>query len=174
MPTMDKFANRFCVQATEAIAGTIKFFEVPTYVDAFSHKAFLMHRLEYLVSITDTAALVGAGDMIACALCSANNITSIIGSINYLAEPGLIDLMQLQFELRGAAASFQMREAPIMHDFTQLPGGGILVPARGLYVAIQGASLAAACQCVVRGWFTQVELKADEYLELVDAYRIIR
>jgi hypothetical protein len=173
MAAQDKFANRFCVTVGETIAGTIKYVEVPTYVEAFSHRAFLLHRLEYHVPPGDLDMIIGATDSICMALTSVNNIGSISGAIAP-EDPGLIDLVQFQECLRGAAASFSFNNMPLMHDFTSLPGGGILVPARPIYGAIQGVSLAAACKGYIRGWFTQVELKADEYLELVDAYRIIR
>jgi hypothetical protein len=40
-------------------------------------------------------------------------------------------------------------------------------------VAIEGTSLASAGTAQVRGYFLQKQLKADEYLELVDFYRIV-
>lgn len=173
MAVKDNYANRFFVKGFEDVAGTPKFVEVPTYSNAFAHEAFLVHRLEYFFRPADFDLLVAAGDMIACALTTSNNISTIT-EYDSASDPAVQDLCQVHFNLRGAAASFQFRDQPIVHDFTSLPGGGIMVPARPLFICINGESLASVVTAGVRGWFTRMELKADEYIDLVDAFRLIR
>jgi len=169
----DVYANRFNVHLSETIAGTARFVEVPTYANAFSKEAFVIHKLEYAFSQTDLDSLVANQDGLVACLSTANHMSSIaIGAA--FPEPGIIDMVQIMANLRGAAATLFLRDAVVTHDLSTLPGGGIIVPARPLFVGVQGIGLGAAVTVDVRGWFTKVDLKDQEFIELVDAYRLIR
>lgn len=169
----DQFANRFAVSVTESVAGTPTYTEVPTYASAFSKEAFIIHRLEFSLPFTILQLLVAAGDYINVILASANHYTSLTSQEMY-KEPGVIDHFHIGAELFGAAANMMHATMPIVKDLTTLPGGGIIVPARPLYVGVHGVSVAAQVTVFVRGYFTKVELKDAEFLELMDAYRMIR
>jgi hypothetical protein len=73
----------------------------------------------------------------------------------------------------GVAAAGMFVMNPYTKDFTSLAGGGILVPPNPLYLAVQGNNLVNAQTVYARLFYTHVELKPDEFWELVEARRII-
>lgn len=172
MPAKELYANRFSVHVSETIAGTRAFAEVPTYAAAFSKEAFIIHRLEYAFTDASLDALVANDDMLMAGLCTSNKVYGL-NPVDSFPEPGVLDVVKITGNLRGAAANLFLNQIPIVKDFTNLPGGGFIVPSRPLFVAVQGGGLVAAVTVDVRGWFTRVELKDAEFLELLDAYRLV-
>lgn len=59
-------------------------------------------------------------------------------------------------------------------DWTNLPGGGILIPADRLYLAAQCDDVDAVVTITSRIWYTVVELTAQDYLELVEQRTILQ
>lgn len=165
----DTYANKFFGTVTESAANTLTFSEIQTNVNIFDKVAWILHRMEwFLGEATGIGLLVANGDRIACALTSSDKITDLD-----LDNPSVVDLYKVERVDYGAAANMHRWEMPIIRDFTNLPGGGIIIAPRPLYVAAEGASLAAASTVSVRGYFTQKQLTPDEYLELIDFYRIV-
>lgn len=164
----DKFANKFYGQVVESAANTLTFAEIPTNVDVFSKKAWILHKLEWYFSAAQRILLATTADIIQAALCSSDKLSSLD-----LSSAGVIDLMEIS--MQGVPANGLMQFlAPIERDFSKLPGGGLIISPRPLYLAIKGTDLAAAVTVAARGYFTAVDLNADEYLELVDFYRIVQ
>jgi len=164
----EQYANKFYGSVTETAANTLTFKEIPTNVDVFSKIAWVLHRLEWFVAQTDLDKIAGANDEIRMALCSTDKLTTLA-----LNDAGLIDLCTAS-SIMVTLASWQFFNKPFIRDFSTMPGGGLIIAPRPLYIAAQGNSLASAITAEVRGYFTAQELKADEYLELVDFYRIVR
>lgn len=164
---MDNYANKMYGTATESVAGTLKFSEINTNVSVFDKAAFVLHRLEWFISLTDLEKIIGAGDGIYAALTSSQNITSL-----GLDNPAVIDLFQLTGDW-ATVVGFQLMEQPFVRNFDGLPGGGLIIAPRPLFVAVQGVSLASAVTVKLRAYFTVKQLSAEEYLELVDFYRIV-
>ena len=165
----DVFANKFYGASTESAANTLTFTEIQTNVSIMEKTAWCLHRLEWFVDATAWGALVATDDRISAALCSTNSLTSLS-----LGDAGVIDFADFGIKLL-SSVGFQITLGPnITRDFTSLPGGGLLIAPRPLYVAVQGVSLAAAQTVKVRGYYTSKTLSADEYIELVDFYRIVK
>ena len=166
------YANRFSVHVSETIVGTRAFAEVPTYAAAFSKEAFIIHRLEYAFTDACFDALVANDDILMAGLTTSNKVAGLNPPDSF-PEPGVVDMVKITGNLRGAAANLFLNQIPIVKDFTSLPGGGFIVPSRPLFVAVQSSGLVAAATVDVRGYFTRVELKDNEFLELLDAYRLV-
>lgn len=167
MKTQDKYSNKFYGTCTETAANTLTFAEIQTNVNIFDKVAWVLARLEWYLPPATRALFAATDDIITCALTSSNTISSL-----GLDSPSVIDL----FEFAGilsTAVGFETMMSPIVRDFSTLPGGGIIMAPRPLYVALKGTSVASAATARVRGYFTMKELSADEYLELVDFYRIV-
>lgn len=169
MAVKDVYANRFEVHCLEATANSGVYVEVPTYMSAFSKEAFVIHRLEYLFPMATLRLILDDADSIQ-AFVSTNNSISTVHATN---EPGLLDYVEVSRLAYGTAASASLHLNPIVHDLSSLPGGGIIVPARPVFGSLKGTSLASPATVRIRGWFTRVELKAEEWLELVDSYRLV-
>ena len=168
LKSTDKFANKFYGTATETGAATLTFSEIKTSVDVFSKQAWILHRLEWYISAADIEKLVAAGDYIEAALTATDKISAL-----GLGDAGVIDLFQLQNHF-ATAVGYTVHQKPFIRDFTGMPGGGLIIAPRPLYVAVKGTSLASAVSALCRGYFTNLAMSADEYLELVDFYRIVQ
>lgn len=162
-----EFSNKFYGTVTESAANTLTFAEISTNVDVFSKQAWVLSRLEWYLTPTQFGLMVDDGDAIQMALTASDNMSSI-----GLDDPGVIDSMTLHKRVATAVA-FNTYSQPNTRDFSNLPGGGLIIVPRPLFVAIKGTGLATAGGCSVRGYFSRLELKSDEYLELVDFYRMV-
>lgn len=165
----DSYPNKFYGSCAESAANTLTFTEIQTNVSIMEKVAWVLHRLEWFIDATAWGALVATDDRISAALCSTNSLTELS-----LGDAGVIDFADFGIKLL-SSVGFQITLGPnATRDFTSLPGGGLLIAPRPLYVAVQGVSLAAAQTVRVRGYYTQKVLSADEYIELVDFYRIVK
>lgn len=163
----DQFANKFYGTVTESAANTLTFAEIQTNVSVFDKQAWILHRLEWYINPA-MLQLSAADDRFTVALTNSNSITSL-----GLNDAAVIDEWELNCHFATAVGLADIQQ-PIIRDFTQLPGGGIIIVPRPLFVACKGTSLGAAGSAQVRGHFTVKELKADEYIELIDYYRIVK
>ena len=164
----DQFANKFFGTVVEGSANTLTFNEIPTNVDVFSKKAWVLHALEWYPGVASLNALDAADDVIQAALVSSQAISALS-----LGDPGVIDLLEIEANV-ATAVGFAVSILPIRRDFTSMPGGGLIISPRPLYLAVKGISLGGALTVSCRGYFTAIDLNADEYLELVDFYRIVQ
>ena len=163
----DKFANKFYGNVVESAANTLTFAEIQTGTEIFSKRAWVLSRLEYRLTSAMALLLTGA-DVLSIALTSSNKMEALS-----LGDAGVIDLMELSIRFF-SASGFNVVQQPFIRDFSSLPSGGLIITPRPLYLAVLGTDLASAATISVRGYFTQMTLKADEYLELVDFYRIVQ
>lgn len=164
----DIFANKFYGSVVESAANTLTFGEIQTHVDVFAKRAWVLHRLEWYLEGSMIGTLNSNGDLVRLALCSSNQIQSL-----GLDNAGVIDLLTYKMELATAVGLF-LKPEPLLREFGNMPGGGLIISPRPLYLAVQGSGAASAVTVHARGYFTQLELSADEYIELVDFYRIVQ
>lgn len=164
----DQFPQLAYLTVTESAANTITFAQLQTGGMLFERRALIIHRVEYYFGTTQLALLTAEADYINTGLSTNSSISGV--SIN---DPNIIDLVLIQREDDGTAATSHRYQAPHVRDFTSLPGGGLLVPAHPLYLFVQGQSLASAANMDCRIYFTTRELSANDFIELVEAMRII-
>ena len=164
----DLFANKFYGTVTESAANTLTFGEIQTNVNLMSRTAWVVHRLEWFLDEASIGRIVASGDALRMALTSSNKMSSL-----GLDDPGVVDILTLSALAIGAAASGLLENIPYIRDFSRLPGGGLIVVPRPLYVAAEGVSLGAAITIELRGYFTQRELSDSEWFDLIDFYRIL-
>lgn len=164
----DRYANKLYGTVTETAANTISFGEIQTNVSIFDKVAWVLHRIEWYVYAEKTV-LASADDVINMALVASNSLANLL-----LSSPAVIDLLRIERLQFGTPANATLERQPYIRDFSGMPGGGIIVAPRPLYAAVLGESLPNPAQVALRGYFTVLQLKADEYLELVDFYRIVQ
>lgn len=162
----DKFANKFFGTVTESAANTLTFKEIQTNVDIMTKRAWVLHRLEWSLLSAEIVKIAADDDTIEAALVSSDKITAL-----GLDNPAVIDRLDIGRFI--ATSGGQLVFKPFVRDFAALPGGGLIITPRPLFVAVKGTSLASALTVSCRGYYTSMELSADEYLELVDFYRIV-
>ena len=164
---LDRFANRIYAQVTESVAGTLAFSEINTNMSIFDKQAFVLHRLEYYPRTEDLNLMVSNSDYIEYALTASNTITTLD-----LANPAVIDVHKIGCWF-STAVGHESTFQPFSRDFTGLPGGGLICAPRPLYLAARGISLAATVQVTMRAYFSILEMSAEDYLDLVDFYRVL-
>lgn len=163
----DSFANKFYGSVTESAANTLTFSEIQTNISVMDKVAWVIHRLEWYLTPAQIALIADDQDAIQMALVSSQQITAL-----GLDNPAVIDMQQIS-KGQATAVGYTIRTIPFTRGFESLPGGGLIIAPRPLFIAIKGTGLASAGGVSVRGYYTARELKADEYLELVDYYRIV-
>jgi hypothetical protein len=147
-------------------ANTLTFEEIVIGVTLFQGAAIIIHRLEYDITSTNFALMTTAGDNIDVAITSDSSISTLS-----ISQESVIDRMRTLRVDYGAAASGELIDPTFKRDFTDLPGGGLLVPPKPLYFAMTSGGLASAASMVARMYFSIIELKSDQYLELLETRR---
>lgn len=165
---MDKFSNLMYGTVTESAASTLTFAEINTNVSVWEKRAFVLHRLEWYISPAFlTTNILDGGDIIDVALTNSQQITALTRD-----NPAVIDSMTIGLKYASAVGG-ELVIQPMARDFTGLPGGGLLIAPRPLFLGLKCTAIANPCTVTLRARFTVLELSADEYLELVDFYRIV-
>jgi len=88
-------------------------------------------------------------------------------------QVAIIDMTKTVRADMGTAATAKLINWPIIRDFSQLPGGGLIVPPNPIYLAVLGVAQPGVQTLDARIYYTAIQLKGDEFWELVEARRII-
>lgn len=163
----DKYANLAAVHPVEAVAGTAKFEKFAFPFSIMDKVGLLISRIEYL--FTSLTQLNSSGDILSCCLACDDGITDF----QDFTQPSLIDSAYIARYDFGTAASGQLLASPLVRDFSQLPGGGILVAPNPLYGGVVSGGAGGVMGCWVRLWYTYTTLATDEYWQLVESRRVI-
>ena len=148
----DRYANKAYISVTESGANTLTFSEIQTGMAMFEKVAWLIHRIEWWIGDVARQELTAVTDFLTMALVGNNTMASLS-----LGDQAVYDIIRLGVVDMGVAAS----------------GGGLIIAPRPLYAAVQAGGFAAAAIVSARIYFTYLELKAEEYWELVEATRMI-
>lgn len=177
--SMDKYANLITIEIPQSTANetVMKKLTVPNSI--FDKWGAVIHRVEYNFHSPPAhwprdATLMGAitvftsSDQIASAGSWTTNVRrpEVIDHVRVhkIGDPGTLDT---------AVRAGELREFPIVHDYTGLPNGGLIVPPDQLSGYIQATSMTGAATLIIRVWFTGFPLAAADYWELVEARRTI-
>ena len=163
----DQFANLAVITVTEAVAGTLAFKKLETGISLFEKLAWIIHRVEYEYDL-NAMQFNSTGDSMEMGFSTSDQIMTIAST-----NPAVVDRFRcMRADFGAAAASYQFT-SPFVKDFTNLPGGGIIIPPNPVYGFVKGTGLAAVAGFVLRMFYTNRPLAADEFWELVEARRII-
>lgn len=162
----DKYSNVAHIQVTESAMNTLTYKKLETGISLFEKMAWVISRIEYFW--LGSLAFAAANDGITMGILTSNNPTEI--------TPEQVAVIDMTRQLRadfGTAANGWIFTVPIIRNFSDLPGGGLIVPPNPIYLALEGLNQPAVLTMDVRIYYTAVELKGDEFWELVEARRII-
>ncbi len=150
-------------------ANTLTFGEIAVGVSIFDYAGFILERVEYKLNRASYSEVNSAVDEAHVAICGSNSVADIYDTGN----PQVYDMVGWEPITAGTPASLIMEHAPIIHDFSSLEGGGLLVPAQNIYIAMQTAGFAAAGTATVRVYYRIIALQANDYLELAQRLRVL-
>lgn len=164
----DKFSQVARLAVTESAANTLTFAELQVGVPMFEQKGLIVHRLEFYISAQTLGYLADTGDFIRLAFTLSNTIASLD-----LSYPEIIDMIIFQRFEEGTPANFVWQNWPIIHDFNEMPGGGLLIPCQNLYAAIFATGASTACAGQFRVHYTYFDMSPEDYLELLQRMKVI-
>jgi len=167
-PKADQFANYAIVTVTESAANTLTFKKLETGISLTEKVAWVLSRVEYVPTTPSNSVFNGDGDSLYFGLSLSSSFTSV-----GLTENTIIDYNQMTRLDFGTAASSYLYLRPMIKDFSNLPGGGILIPPNPLYLFAQGTGLASATSVIARMHYSLLPLSVDQYWELVEARRVL-
>lgn len=158
----DVYVNLAYGTVTETGANTLTYSEIQTSVSIFEKLAWIISRIEWYIPLATRALIVASPDKFTMALTATNALTGLS-----LAHAGVIDLFEW-------GTGDVIPGHPIARDFSGMGGGGRIVAPRPLYLALQGDSVAGAGTVSARIFFRQLSMSAEEYIEMVDFYRVVQ
>lgn len=156
----DKYANILFDQVQESAANTLTFNEVNIGLSLFDKVGLLISRLEWYNWDTQLQA---DSDLVQFGLSTSNQFAA--------PAPGVSSIITFHnVELRdyGVAAVNFMFQTPWVDDFSTLPGGGLLITPKPLFLFTQGTNATGASLIQLRMFFTIITLKAEDYFELLE------
>ena len=168
MPVTDKFSNIAHLAVSESAATTLTFEKLGLGTGIFEKMAMIIHRIEYEPSAASFALLDVVGHEMAFAWTTSDQISGLAKD-----SAQVIDRVAWTIQTWGTMANAEIINKPLIHDFSNLPSGGLIVPATDLYLAAIGTSLGSATYCRSTIYFTYRSLKGDEFWELVEATRAL-
>jgi hypothetical protein len=162
----DTYVNRAFIQVTESATGTLTFTRLTTGVSLFNRQGFLISRIDWYMP--SSSLIIASTDYVQAALTTSNKMSGL-----GLDDPAVVSMREWHGYLYGTAANFFIHQLPDTEDLSGMPGGGLLIPADPIFLAIEGVSLSAVASVSARIYFTVIDLKTDQYLELVESVRMI-
>lgn len=164
----DSYANYAIISVSESAANTLTFKKLETGISLSEKVAWLINRIEYILSPLNAATFNADGDALLFGLAVSSAFVT-----PGLVETTIIDYNSVARHDFGAAASMHWDHMPIVKDLSQLPGGGLLVPPTPLYLYGMGVGLTAATATVARLYYSLITLQVEQYWELVEARRVL-
>jgi hypothetical protein len=164
MARKDEFPNLLVQALTASASNTITFGEINIGLNIFDKIGILIQRLE--MDMVDISLMTATGDQYIGGIVSSNNLTSL-----NIDQAEVIHQVALERLDSGTAASAVIQQKPAVTDFSNLKGGGLLVPPKPLYFAVHASGLASANTVRFRMYFILHSLTDANYLELLETRR---
>jgi len=152
----DVYGNRAFEQVTQAAANDLTFEQIQFGVGLFQGIAMVISRVEWFPS--SIAEIVAASDRLEMALTNRDDLSDLSPTNQNVLVKAC---------LAGAAIPAVMHKDPVISDLSTLPGGGLIIPANPLYMAVKTAGYAAAATINAIIYFVFRQLADSEYIELI-------
>lgn len=167
---VDKYANVAALYAIETGLGAGGYAQINTGISLQDKVAWLINRIEWCPLDVNSTNFNSDGDYVAFGLCTSLDYAPPASP--RFSDPALIDYNRIQRCDIGAAATGMWRDITYIKDFSTLPGGGMLVPAVGIYTFVKTVGCTGTGQIAGRLFFSIIELGTEDYWELIQAYRV--
>jgi hypothetical protein len=164
----DRFDQFMFLSVTMSAANTLTFSEVAIGGAVFEYAGLIFTRIEYYPAADLFDDLASSTDTVDIALTGSNGLADL--SVD---QAQLYDRLSLNAAAFGTPANVIQHALPFVHDFSTMPGGGLMVPAQTLYIGMVTAGFGAATSASVRAYYHIEKLTAADFVELVQRYRIL-
>lgn len=162
----DIFSQLFRLTVLQSAANTLTFGASLNFgIPIVSETVIIIHRLEFSIALATLALMTADADAITLGLVTKNTLTAMTTD-----QIEVIDL--LQYERRMTTSGSYHTILPIVHDFSSLPGGGLLIVPQDLFLGMDSTGLASAGTAFVRCHYTFRTLSQSEYLEIAQKLKV--
>lgn len=124
----------------------------------------LIERAEVYFSNATLLDLDHDGDRVSFALTVSNSASTLD-----VSQPEMLFNTDIMCIAAGTPATAWHNHQPIVRDFSNLTGGGILIPADRVYGGLISVGMTIAAVAACRLWYTVIELDTGSYLELLQS-----
>ena len=160
----DQFINRAIQRIVMSAANTLTFQQINFAVGVFQGVALIIHRIVYHVGYPAFDELLQVDDVFQIGLSVSNQITTLA-----MRNPEMIDQHEIFAYVQGVATVSEPHASRLITDFSALPGGGMLVAANPIYIAMDSFAVTSALDADVEILFTFKELSDADYIELIQS-----
>ena len=161
----DLFVNRAVQRITQSAANVLTFQQINFAVGVFQGVALILHKLLYHVGLSAWQEMITNAESFRVGLAVSSQIADIA-----MTHVEVINVQERCVSLAGVAANLVGPiDQVITADFSPLPGGGILIPANPVYLAVSSAGLTTPVVCDLDMLFTFRELSDADYIELIQS-----
>jgi len=165
----DIFIQFGYLSVTQSAADTLTFSDgLNVGIGLFQNGAIVIHKVDWEISPTTYTALSADADRIVCALCGDNKLTDLD-----MDNTSIYDKVGISRK-EDTAIGYKIVNLNFHHDYSTLPGGGLIIPADRLYLAVYSSGTGIANVVRTRIYFTLRTLSAADYLELAQSLRVFK
>lgn len=165
---VDKYAQFLKMSVTMSAVDTLTFSQLNIGLSMFDYAGLLIRRIEYSLARASYYEVGTETDVAWLAITGSDQLTSLA-----LSQPQVYDLLEIFGATSGTPATFNALQTPVVKDFVGLPGGGMLVPAQNIYLAMSTSGFVAEGSATARVWYTVEKLSAADYLELAQGLNVL-
>lgn len=161
----DKFAG--IIFGRVACDTGFKYASLNTGLSITDKVGLLINKIEYYFDVLATVIAPGFD-------CTFGlTATNTIATVQDYADPAKIDWARFSSTAVATPANDRgyILHQPITHDFSKMPGGGVIVAPSSLFLCAHNGGTSNYLSC--RLYFTILDLSAEDYWQLVEARRII-
>jgi len=162
------FSSQAVFDVTEAGANTLTFEKLETGISVYDKIGWILNRVE--LTGNPSALFNTTADTLTMALTMTNSITAAQLSAN---NPAIYMLRTFYRVDYGTAATAILRDATDVIDYSNLPGGGLLMLPNPMYFGLVGSGLAGAATMICRIFYTPLQLGDADYMNLIQARQLL-
>lgn len=163
----DLYPNQAYLTVTESGANTLTFNQLLTGVSIYEKIGWIIHRIDYGLELT-AAKFAADTDTCNFGISVSDQISSIGMEYSACVDHNSIARIDM-----GAAATAFLQRNPLEKDFSDLPGGGLMIPPNPIFLYVMGANAPSAFTVKARMYYTVKSLKVEDYWELVEIRRMV-
>ncbi len=158
---LDAFANVAYGEVVMSAPNTLTFSQIQIAAGIFQGVAMVIHRLKWFPASTSLKELVANTDNLVMCLSTSQRLTTI----GIASDPAIIGTHLIQC----LGANVEIMHAPIIDDFTTLPGGGKIVPTNPLFIGANSGGFVGPATIRIEIEFTFKHLADKDYIELIQS-----
>lgn len=161
---VDVYPNRAIQRVLQPTNDVLTYAQLRFGFGVFTGSALIIHRIDWYPELAAVASLTANADNLQFALTNRDDMTALqANNMNVFA------LKEVTPFIVGAVVSLWLADTPWSSDFSNLPGGGLIVPSNPLFVAIDSNALARTSFVDMMMYYTVKQLTDADYVELVQS-----